>query len=837
VIVTTTSAAQEAAFHRVWERGTGLRGFFTAVQHQDVGRRYMITAFFLFLLGGVQALLMRLQLSTPDTEFLDAETYNELFTMHGTTMMFLFAVPFLEGLATYLLPLKLGARDMPFPRYNAFNYWCYLAGGLILYSSFLVDLVPDAGWFAYVPLSGPEFSDKAMDIWLFGLTLAEIAAVGAAIEIIVAVLKMRAPGMSLDKLPVFAWTMLSVAVLIMVAFVPLIVASLLLELDRSIGTAFFDPDLGGSPLLWQHLFWIFGHPEVYVMFLPGAAIISHVIPVHARRRLAAYPFVVVAVVVTAIMSLGLWVHHMYATGLPPLTLSFFTAASMSIGIASGVQVFAWIATLWLGRPRLTVPMLYALGFVVTFVAGGITGIMVASAPFDAQAHDTYFIVAHLHYVLIGGMLFPIFAGLYHWWPKLTGRMVDDTAGRWSFWLVFIGFHVTFFPMHLSGLWGMPRRVYTYEAELDIGFVNLLSTVGAFILAVGVLVLVAALLVAARRGRPAGDDPWRAETLEWATSSPPPPSNFPELPVVVGGRSPLWDRRPEPDEYREVREAFDHRPTDRRSSPLVAAVSGAPVGAALLATPTVWPLVPAVGLAVLITGLLVEAGVLFTLGLLVVLGGTAGWMWRNEQEHSESSTRPVGGFAIEGAGPAATGWWAAVGTAVTLVVGVTTIAFSMVFLQVNSGTWAGAATLDQPLLTTAAGLLTVAGLAATWWGSRRGLPGTSDGAGVRAVHLASAVVALLSGIGALAVLLVTWQSSGLVVDAHAYSSGVFVSLAAQGLVLLFAVGISAAALLSRLVHRRDSRPALMLQNSAIVWVAAVVAWLTTWLTATVFPAVI
>ncbi|GAA1146031.1 cytochrome c oxidase subunit I [Nesterenkonia lutea] len=821
---------------RVYDAHPRLKGVFTSVQHKVVGQRYMVTAFIFFLVGGLEALLLRTQLAQSDNDFLSAESYNELFTMHGTTMMFLFAIPFLEGLGTYLLPLQVGARDMPFPRYNAFNYWCYLGGGILLYSSFLVGMVPDTGWFAYVPLSGPEFADKSMDIWLFGLTLAEIAAVGAAIEIIVAVLKTRAPGMSLEKMPVFAWTMLSVAVLIIVAFVPLIVASVLLELDRTVGTAFFDPDAGGDPLLWQHLFWIFGHPEVYVMFLPGAAIISHVIPVHANQRLAAYPFVVVAVITTAIMSLGLWVHHMYVTGLPPLTLTFFTAASMSISLASGIQIFAWIATLWLGRPRFTVPMMFALAFIVTFVAGGITGVMVASAAFDSQVHDSYFVVAHFHYVIIGGLLFPIFAALYHWWPKFTGRMANPVAGHVSFWLIFLGFHITFFPMHLAGLWGMPRRVYTYDTYMGVEVVNLLSTIGAFVLALGVLIFTAALVYAWRRGPQAPRDPWGGDTLEWATDSPPSSSNWPTIPVVTD-RHPQWSSgEPMSRSQRAMHEAFDRQPATFRATPLTSVLSAEPQGTLRLAEPTYWPAVPAAGILVIVLSLLTEVYWISAVGAAVMVAGFIGWSYRVETDNNETETAPIGGFPVEARGSRAIGWWAAWCAVAVLLVGVATIVLSALFLQVNSGSWT-TQTLDAPVLTLGVGVAAGAGFAATRWGAARCVPEEHTATGARGTHLTAALASTIAGVIALVLLGAIWFGAGLDPTVHAYNSSVMLLLAIQALAVLFALGATVAAVIARLRQTRDLRPALVLQNASIMWLAVLLGWAMSWAATDLMPRVV
>ncbi|MFW2514589.1 cytochrome c oxidase subunit I [Demequina sp. SO4-13] len=837
--MTAAEIERRDRFDRTWSKPPGPFAFTSVVQHKSVGMRYMVTAFIFFLIGGVLAMLMRTQLAQPESNFVSAETYNELFTMHGTTMMFLFAIPFLEGLATYFLPLLIGARDMPFPRYNAFNYWCYLLGGIILYSSYLFDMVPTTGWFSYVPLSGPEFSDRSMDFWLFGLTLAEIAAVGAAIEIVVSVLRCRAPGMSLNRMPIFAWTMLSVGLLIIIAFVPLIVASVLLELDRTVGTAFFEQELGGSPLLWQHLFWIFGHPEVYVMFLPGAAIISHVIPVHARHPLVAYPLVVVAVIVTAVMSLGLWVHHMYTTGLPAAAMGFFTAASMSITLASGVQVFAWIATLWSGRPRLTAPMLWSIGFIVTFVAGGVTGVMVASVSFDSQVHDTYFVVAHFHYVIIGGMLFPLFAGLYHWWPKLTGRLYSEGPARLAFALIFVGFHLTFFPMHLAGLWGMPRRVYTYEETLGVDTVNLLSTIGSMIVGVGVVVLVVSLAVSLRRPvHEEAQNPWEGDSLEWTAQSPPASENFTRIPVIRS-RHPGWDppAREDPALSGPVRETFDGAPAAFRAGPLTTVLSGEPDAAMLLPRSTAWPMVPPLGLGTIAASLLSQWYPLAFVGIAVTIGGLAGWGWRNEAEYGHNHMRPLpGGLRIEEPGGRSIGLWGAAGAGVVILVAAVTLTFSGLYLQVNASAWPEGSTYQAPLGFAGVGALLLACAALAWWGSRtdRDARWDAEDVQVAARQRGALLAVIIAGLVAAIAAAVMWITSGLEQTAHAYDSTVWTMFGASCLALAFALGITLAAGWARLHHRRDLRPALQLQNASILWATVLVVWAMTWVVADVMP---
>ncbi len=460
-------------YENVWAAPIGWRKL-SSVSHRVVGQRFIVTGLIFFLIAGFLALLVRVQLIVPNNTFMDAETYNQVFTMHGTLMMFLFAIPILEGFAVYLLPLMLGARDLVFPRLGAFGYWCYLFGGIIVMSSFLLDAAPNGGWFMYTPLSTKEYTPGlSADFWLIGITFAEIASVTAAVEIIAAILCTRAPGMSLTKIPIFAWYMLITAFMIAIGFPPLIIGSILLEAERLIGLPFFDPLLGGDPLLWQHLFWLFGHPEVYIIFLPAAGMVATMLPTFVGKPLFGYGFAVAAIVTMGFISFGLWAHHMFATGLPSISLALFSAASTIVAVPTGVQIFSFIATLSLGRPRLTVPMLFILGFLFIFVLGGLTGVMLAAVPFNWQAHDTYFVVAHLHYVLIGGMVFPLIGAFYYWTPHFTGRMMSERLGKWAFWLMFIGFHVTFFLMHLTGMRGMPRRIATYPEGLGWDRLNML----------------------------------------------------------------------------------------------------------------------------------------------------------------------------------------------------------------------------------------------------------------------------------------------------------------------------------------------------------------------------
>jgi cytochrome c oxidase subunit I+III len=485
--------------------------------------------------------MMRLQLSLPENDLIGPDLYNQLFSVHGTAMMFLFAVPVMQAAAIYLVPLMVGAREIAFPRLAAFSYWLFLFGGLLFFGALLLNMGAEAGWFAYVPLSGPEYSPgKRTDIYAQTITFTEISAIAAACCVITTVFKLRAPGMSLNRIPLFVWASLVTAFMILFAMPSVMMASSFLILDRLVGTQFFNPAEGGDPLLWQHLFWFFGHPEVYIIFIPALGMVSHIVEAFARRPVFGYVPMVLSLAATAFLGFGLWVHHMFAANVPQLGASFFTAASMMIAIPSGIQIFCWIATLWDGRLVIRTPLLFVFGFIFTFVIGGMTGVMLASVPLDLQVHDTYFVVAHFHYVLIGGAVLPLFGGLYYWIPKVTGRMLDERLGRVNFWLMAIGVNLAFFPMHLLGLQGMTRRVYTYPPGLGWEWLNQLATLGGALVALSVLVFIYNLARSLAAGRLAGPDPWGSPGLEWVTSSPPPEFNF-ALPPVVTGRSPLWEQ--------------------------------------------------------------------------------------------------------------------------------------------------------------------------------------------------------------------------------------------------------------------------------------------------------
>ncbi|HEX7088493.1 MAG TPA: cytochrome c oxidase subunit I [Longimicrobiales bacterium] len=658
-------------FRKVWDSPRGIDGIIREINNIPVAHRYMASAFSFFLAAGLLALVMRTQLARPGSAVVDPETYNQLFTMHGTTMMFLFVIPFTEAVATYMLPLMLGTRDLPFPRLTALSLWTFIFGGLFIFSSFLFGAAPNGGWFAYVPLTNIEYSPGInMDFWDIGLSVAEIAAMGAAAEIMISVLRMRAPGMALHRIPMFAWAMLIVAVMIVFAFTPLIVGTLMLELDRKGLTAFFKPEAGGEPLLWQHLFWVFGHPEVYIMFIPAVGIVTHVVQAFARRPIVSYTLVVLALLATGFISFGLWVHHMFTTGLSPVAMGLFVAASFLIAIPNGIQVFSWIATLWTGRPVWRTPLLFVVGFIIIFVAGGLTGVMVGAMPFDAQVHDTYFVVAHFHYVLIGGVVFPLFAGLYYWLPKITGRLLDERLGKWNFWLMFISFNVAFFPMHVSGLLGMPRRVYTYPEELGVGSLNMVSTIGAYGFALGVALFLVNVVVSFWRGRPAGANPWDADTLEWSETSPPPNAQFERIPVVRS-RHPMWEQDslgPVDARTRKLLEPLDTAPTGWRGALVVSVLDGRPLALVHVPSPTIWPFVMSIGFVVLLAGALLDSLITLGVGAAITAVSTVGWFWPAKTERLAieeiGTAAEADRLPLAVAGPLANGAW---GTAVLIVV--------------------------------------------------------------------------------------------------------------------------------------------------------------------------
>ncbi len=616
---------------RAWEPDSPLISIFGTVNHKIIGKRYLITAFLFFTLGGIEAALIRAQLARPNNTLLSPETFNEFFTLHGTTMIFLFATPMLSGFANYLIPLMLGTRDMAFPRLNAFGYWVFLFSGLFIYSSLVIGQAPDGGWFAYTPLTSREYSPSlGLDFWSLGLIFLSFSTTAGAVNFIVSILKLRAPGMSLSRMPLFCWAMLVTSFAVIFAIPPLTVAKVLLELQRKLGFQFFQSGAGGSPLLWQHLFWIFGHPDVYIIFLPAVGIVSEIVAVFSRRRVLGYTLLAMSAVATGIIGFGVWVHHMFAVGISPVVSNFFSMSSVFIGIPAGIQVLAWLGTMLSGRPLVRTPYLFIAGFLFLFVLGGLTGVMFPAAPFDRQVTDTYFVVAHFHYTLFGGAVFPMFAAFYYWIPKMTGRLLNERLGRWNFWLMFIGFNVAFFPMHINGLLGMPRRVYTYQAGLGWDTLNLVETIGAFTLAIGILLFVINFLASLSNGEDAGPDPWGGSSLEWATSSPPPPYNFETLPEVHS-RTPLWDEPAGREQKRDKdRPSYLMRddPTDpfRHETLGTSTVDAIPDAILHMPEEDVIPFWLAVSMLIGFIGLLLDLWWLAALGAVAALFCMAIWLW-------------------------------------------------------------------------------------------------------------------------------------------------------------------------------------------------------------------
>lgn len=523
-----------------YKRFNGLLEWIATVDHKQIGLLYVMGTFFFFLVGGVEALLMRIQLMQPEMRFLSPTDYNQIFTMHGVTMIFFVVMPMLLGVANYVVPLQIGARDMAYPRLNALSFWMFVSGGVILYYSFLAGGAPDAGWFAYVPLSGqPYTSNVGLDYYCIGILVAGIGTVATALNLLVTIFLYRAPGVSMRRLPLFTWMTMFNSFLIMFAMPPLNASLIMLLIDRKLGGHFFDVLAGASPLLWQHYFWTFGHPEVYIMILPAWGMISEIIPVFSRKPIFGYGIVAASTVAIAFLSFAVWGHHMFSSGMGPAADILFSLGSLLIAVPTGIKVFNWVATAWGGKIRFTTSMLFALAFVVQFTAGGVTGVQLGVVPFDRYVTDTYFIVAHFHYVLFGGTAFGLFAAFYYWFPKAFGRMLNEKIGKWNFWLMFVGFNTAFFVQHALGWMGMTRRIWTYPDYPGWGLYNMISTVGSFILAFGVLVFVYNVFYSLKKGEVAGENPWDAWTLEWATTSPPPHYNFVQVPPVRS-RRPLWD---------------------------------------------------------------------------------------------------------------------------------------------------------------------------------------------------------------------------------------------------------------------------------------------------------
>ncbi|MFZ5783471.1 MAG: cytochrome c oxidase subunit I [Pseudomonadota bacterium] len=794
---------EKEELRRIWATPTGWR-LPSAVNNTVIGLIYLGAALLFFVLAGILALLMRIQLAQPDSRFLGQELYNQMFTVHGTTMMFLFAVPAMEALGVMLLPQMLAARDLPFPRLSAFAIWAYIIGGLVFFSTILYDLAPAGGWFMYPPLTLTEYQpgDNA-DFWLLGIGFIEISAIAGAVEIVIGVLRTRPPGMALSRMPIFAWSMLIFAAMIIFAFPAVILATMLLEIERAFGWPFFTAARGGDPVLWQHLFWFFGHPEVYIIFLPAAGLVSMMVPTFARTPLVGYHLIVVALIATGFFSFGLWVHHMFTTGIPALSLAFFSAASMAVAIPSGIQVFSWIATMAAGRKRwqITTPSLFILGFLFIFVVGGLTGVMVAMVPFDLQVHDTYFVVAHFHYVLVGGMVFPLFATFYYWAPMVSRKALSERLGRWSFGLMFVGFNVAFFPMHITGLAGMPRRVWTYPGGLGWADLNFLSTLGAFVLAAGVLVFLVDLARNFRVSGQGAGDVWNAGTLEWLPGDVYSTRSIPH----VTSRDPLWDQPGLAEEVAAGAHYLPNAPTGGRETLVTSAVEAHPQY--VLQMPGAgWPQVltavfTAACFLLLTVKLVVPAVVAAVLAVVFLMV----WLWPLDPGPAKGHVDVGGGLRLPTymTGSQSHGWWAM--AVLMLVAGSLYFSYLFSYLYlwtVSPQVWPPEAStslpdLARPLLSASLCVLAVVAFrAADLWlpvpGTRASLPSTLSVL-VACAALVAAVTLEIMG---------HWQS-GLRPDATAYGAMVFLAglLAAQVVAAVVLMGLFTAV---RLVVGRTDR---------------------------------
>jgi cytochrome c oxidase subunit I+III len=832
-----------AALDRAWRAPAGIIGWLGAVNHKPVGARFVATAIFFFLLGGLDSLVLRSQLAVPQNDLVGAPEFAQLFTTHGTAMMFFFAVPMVEGLAMYFVPLMIGARDMPFPRLNALGYWLFLFGGLLLYFPTLADIanffvpgdplprhIPDGGWFAYPPLTSAAYSpDLGLDFWLIAVTMAEISAIIGAVEIVVCIARNRAPGMTLNRLPLFVWSILAIGIAILLAFPSVVTGSVLLELERKVGMPFYDATLGGQPLLWQHLFWIFGHPEVYIQFLPAAGVISMVLPVFTRRPIVAYSLIVVSILATALFSLGLWVHHMFATGLPWLGLTIFSASSMMITIPSGIQVFAWLATLLAARRlQLNTAMLFALAFLLTFTFGGLTGVMVASVPFDLQVHDTYFVTAHFHYVLVGGVVFPIFAGIYYWFPKVFGRLLDERLGKLAFWLTFIGFNATFLLQHNLGLLGMRRRVHTFEAGLGWDEMNFISTVGAFVFAAGFLVILYSMFRAWRSGPEAGPDPWQGSTLEWSIPSPPPSYNFRLIPDVRS-REPLWADAGVEAEGPEGEGAAAAQTEGRADEELsretlaTSLLDTRPVHNVLLPGTSLAPLALALAIAGAGFGVVADLYLIVVPAVLALPPIIVWWLWPRKEDLepvAPGRTLAQPDLPYRVSGPISTPWWGLVlGLGVVGLI-VLNLVFSYVYLAVLSPVWPppGQALGSALLPLLGLGFVAAAALAA-WVGLREVRLGATN------IRLTAALAASsLFGLAALGMLLIHATTQLADPRSSSFAAMQLLLLATQALVVLVAAGVSAGVAAQAWRGHFNNERLMAVHHSSLMWYFVAAAWL-------------
>jgi len=795
---------------RIWASPRGL-AFVTDINNNVVGIAYVAAGLLFFVLAGVLALVMRTQLAVPQNELIGPSLYNQLFTMHGTVMMFLFAVPVVEAMGILLLPNMLGARDLPFPRLSAYAFWAYFIGGLVFFGSIFVDLAPRGGWFMYPPLTTEQYSPGFNeDFWLLGIGFIEISAIAGAIEIIVGVLRTRAPGMTLDRIPVFAWAMLVFAVMIVFAFPAIIVATVLLELERAFGWPFFSADRGGDPLLWQHLFWFFGHPEVYIIFLPAAGMVSMIVPAMAQKPLVGHRLVVLALIGTGFLSFGLWVHHMFTTGIPRLSLAFFSAASMAVSIPSGIQVFSWIATFAAGRVQWKTPTLFIIGALAVFVIGGLTGVMVAVVPFDWQVHDTYFVVAHFHYVLIGGMVLPLLAALYYWMPYVSRRPLSERLGRWVFGLVFAGVNIAFFPMHITGLAGMPRRVYTYPGGLGWDLLNLVSTAGAYLVAAGVLLL---LVDIARNFRFATEENagnvWNSGTLEWL-----PNGNYSNRSIpVVKSRYPLWDDPTLAEDVEAGRYYLPGAPTGGRETIVTSPVEARPQWLLQMPFPGWAHFIAAVFTAAFFLLLTVKLVAPALVCGAIATAAVVAWLWSLDPGPSHPPVDVGGGLRLPVymTGPSSQSWWAMIVLVLVSASTFASAAFSYLFLwTVSPEAWAEARSMPPAAYAVIAAAALLASSACVAYAARA----LHDNARTAAcVMLALAVTLMIAGFSAE---LAGHLGVGVSAVRSAYGAAVWLVVSLFGFFAVIVILMASFTIARGIAGKLDRERRATFDNTALFW---------------------